>query len=71
MFGPVNFALRWMFSLFLVFATYNPSGVSFYHWAISGWSPVTLVWVVGVAMLAIYVFLIRSTGRSNETPLGL
>ena len=64
MFGPVNFALRWMFSLFLVFATYNPSGVSFYHWAISGWSPLTLICVVGVAMLAVYVFLIRSTWRS-------
>ncbi len=64
MFGPVNFALRWMFSLFLVFATYNPSGVSFYHWAVSGWSPLTLVSVVGVALLAIYVFLFRSTWRS-------
>jgi hypothetical protein len=53
-----------MFSLFLVFATYNPSGTSFYHWAVSGFSPLTLVSVVGVALLAIYVFLFRSTWRS-------
>lgn len=64
MFGPVNFVLRWLFSLFVVFATYNPSGVSFYHWALSGWAPLTMVCVVGVALLAVYVFLFRSTWRS-------
>jgi len=60
----VNFVLRWLFSLFVVFATYNPSGVSFYHWALSGWAPLTMVCVVGVALLAVYVFLFRSTWRS-------
>ncbi len=64
MFGPVNFALRWLFSLFLVFATYNPSRMSYFHWAVSGESPLTLVAVVGVALLAIYTFLFRSTWRS-------
>jgi len=60
----VNFVLRWLFSLFVVFAIYNPSGVSFYHWALSGWAPLTMVCVVGVALLAVYVFLFRSTWRS-------
>ena len=60
----MNFVLRWLFSLFVVFATYNPSGVSFYHWALSGWAPLTMVCVVGVALLAVYVFLFRSTWRS-------
>lgn len=69
MFGPVNFLLRWVFSLFLVFATYNPSGRSFYHWAGSEEAPGTIVAVTAVALIAGYAFLIRATWRSVK-PLG-
>lgn len=64
MFGPVNFILRWLATLFLVFATYNPSGRSFYHWAREGDAPTALVAVVATVLLGGYVFLIRATWRS-------
>lgn len=69
MFGFVNFLLRLLFSLFLVFATYNPSGRSFFHWAMDGEAPATIVAVTGIMLIAAYVFLIRSTWRSIK-PLG-
>jgi hypothetical protein len=69
MFGPINFLLRWLFTLFLVFATYNPSGRSFYHWAISDEAPATMVAVTAVMLVAGYAFLIRATWRSIK-PMG-
>jgi hypothetical protein len=64
MFGPINFMLRWLFTLFLVFATYNPSGRSFFHWATSGQSPATTVATAAIMLIASYAFLIRATRRS-------
>jgi hypothetical protein len=69
MFGPVNFLLRWIFTLFLVFSTYNPSGRSFFHWATSGKAPATIIAVTTIALIGGYVFLIRATWRSVK-PLG-
>ena len=69
MFGPINFLLRWLFTLFLVFATYNPSGRSYYHWAMSGESPATTIAIAAIMLIACYAFLIRSTWRSIK-PLG-
>jgi hypothetical protein len=69
MFGPINFLLRWLFTLFLVFATYNPSGRSFYHWAISDEAPATMAAVTAVMLVAGYAFLIRATWRSIK-PMG-
>ncbi len=64
MFGPINFLLRWLFTLFLVFSTYNPGGRSFFHWAKSGEEPATMVAVTAIMLIAAYAFLIRSTWRS-------
>lgn len=64
MFGPVNFLLRWLSTLFLVFSTYNPSGRSFFHWAKSGEAPATMVAVIAILLISGYAFLIRSTWRS-------
>jgi len=69
MFGPINFILRWLFTLFLVFSTYNPSGRSFYHWAITTESPATMVAITAIMLIASYAFLIRSTWRSIK-PVG-
>lgn len=66
MFGPINFILRWLFTLFLVFSTYNPSGRSFFHWTRSGEAPATMVAVTAILLLACYVFLIRATYRSMK-----
>ena len=31
-FTPISLLLRWLVALFGVFATYNPSGYSYYQW---------------------------------------
>lgn len=64
MFGPVNFILRWLFTLFLVFSTYNPSGRSFLHWTRETDAPTALIAVVAIVLIGGYVFLIRATWRS-------
>jgi hypothetical protein len=69
MFGFVNFLLRLLLTFFVVFATYNPSGRSFFHWAKSGEAPATMVAVAAIMLIAAYAFLIRSTWRSIK-PLG-
>src|SRR5438552_2677326 len=33
-FGIQGFLIRWMMAMFLVLATFNPSGYSYYHWII-------------------------------------
>jgi hypothetical protein len=69
MFGPINFLLRWLSTLFLVFATYNPSGRSFFHWAQGGDAPGTIVAVAAILLIGAYAFLIRATWRSIK-PMG-
>jgi hypothetical protein len=32
MFTPLSFLGRWIMTMFVVFATYNASGYSYYHW---------------------------------------
>ena len=32
MFNASSFLVRWVLAMFLVFATYNASGYSYYHW---------------------------------------
>tara|TARA_B110000444_G_C18727532_1_gene541646 strand:- start:321 stop:683 length:363 start_codon:yes stop_codon:yes gene_type:complete len=50
--------------MFLVFATYNPSKRSFYHWATGDEAPDTLESVIMVALIAGFAFIIRSSWRS-------
>jgi hypothetical protein len=69
MFCPINFLLRWVFSLFLVLATYNPTGRSFFHWAMSDEAPAAVIAVTAVMLIAGYAFLIRATWRSIK-PMG-
>jgi hypothetical protein len=53
-------AVRLASSAFLVFATYNPSGYSYYHWAIDahGGAP-ALKAVVGLAIILLYAAVVR------------
>ncbi len=64
-----SFLLRLIFALCLVFATYNPSGYSFYDWALTiiktGFTP--LFAFSGVVLLIGWVVYIRAT----ITSLGL
>ena len=69
--GFGGIAARAAFALLLVFATYNPEGVSFYHWAIApllGHTPSTgsapLKFLMGVGLLSGWVVFLNATRRS-------
>jgi len=59
-FGPAGIAARTLLSLFIVFATYNPSGRSYYHWLIEGGLDVPRL-AVGLILLGTYVALAFAT----------
>jgi uncharacterized membrane protein len=66
-FGFVDFLWRWAAGLVLVFASYNPSGTSYFHWARAafgedGLEPVH--YFVGVILLAGWTVFIIATERS-------
>jgi hypothetical protein len=57
--------VRFIAASFLVFATYNPSTYSFYHWAISrGDSSLPLLLIAGIALLIGWIIFLRATMRS-------
>lgn len=69
-FSGGNFLIRLVAALVLVFATYNPEGFSFYHWAIeSAPGDKVLKIFVGVVLLVCWVIFLRATYRSLG-PLG-
>jgi hypothetical protein len=52
--------IRFLFSLFFVLATYNPSGISYVHWLQkSGELPLKLL--VGLVLVGVYAILVIST----------
>lgn len=64
-FNLVNFLIRFGFALVLVMATFNPSGVSFYHWMIKSWPEFhALILFSGVVLLIGWTIYIRATVRS-------
>lgn len=69
-FNTVSIVLRWLFALFGVFATYNPSGYSYYHWLLRNQGMVSLRVLGGVALLIFYVVYLRATLRSLG-PIGI
>src|SRR4051794_1716525 len=57
-----SFMIRLLGSLLLVFATYNPTGYSYYHWVVSAWpSPVALKVLVGIALVLVYGVVLTVT----------
>ncbi|MCG6867252.1 MAG: DUF6524 family protein [Gammaproteobacteria bacterium] len=66
-----GFVVRLIFALFLVFATYNPSGYSYFHWVertLPSFDP--LMAITGVCLLIGWVIFLRATLRSLG-PLGV
>ena len=64
-FSLSSYLARLVAALVLVFATYNPSGYSYYHWfehSLSDFNP--LVALAGVVLLIGWVMFIRATLRS-------
>ncbi|MGD8483471.1 MAG: DUF6524 family protein [Thioalkalispiraceae bacterium] len=58
-------ALRFVFALVLVFATYNPSGYSFYHWGIKQISDFSVLKLfVAIVLLIGWTVFVRATLRS-------
>jgi len=64
-FGIQRFVARWLAALFLVLATYNPSGYSYYHWIseleVGNW---ILKLLVGVVLVILYATFGLATQRS-------
>lgn len=64
-FGWSNFFIRLIVALFLVFATYNPSGYSWVHWLQHSENKIDpLIIVAGVLLLIGWVIFLRATARS-------
>jgi hypothetical protein len=64
-FGPTGLLTRWLTALFIVLATYNPSGVSYYHWLIdlddTRWS---LKALMGLIMVILNMFFLLLSMRA-------
>jgi hypothetical protein len=78
-----SFLVRWALALILVFATFNPSGYSYYHWVLpmlseaqaggggeSGATNLALKALAGIVLLIGYVVYLRATWRSIG-PIGM
>ena len=66
-FGFLDFLWRWVAALLLVFATYNPTGKSYFHWvkdslAGDGLGPVH--YFIGVVLIAGWTIFLIATERS-------
>ena len=60
-----GFGARFLASLALVFATYNPSGYSYLSWIRSNFPHVQPAQaVIGLGLLAIWIFFVHATWRS-------
>lgn len=69
--GLGGIAARLLAALVLVFATYNPEGFSFYHWAIAplwgqnaGTGPASVKFLAGILLLAGWGVFLNATRRS-------
>jgi hypothetical protein len=60
-FGIRGVVARMLFSFFLVFATYNPTGRSFWHWVAEDTVAIGLKLNVGLVLLALYATLLLAT----------
>ena len=64
-FGLVDFLVRFVLALVLVFGTYNPSGHSWYHWFIHAPDKLDPLLIFACVVLVIgWVIYIRATLRS-------
>ena len=60
-----GFGVRLLASVALVFATYNPSGVSYLSWIRENFPHIQPVQaVIGIGLLALWIFFLHATWRS-------
>lgn len=63
--------VRFLFATLVVFASYNPEGYSYYHWAVLNFLPLSPLKVIaGIVIVIGWVIFIRATLRSLG-PIGL
>ncbi len=63
-----DLAWRMVFSVALVYLTFNPSGFSYYHWIADGFPSITPVEVIaGIVLLGLWIFFVRSTLQAMGT----
>lgn len=65
--GWEGVGLRFLFALVVVFATYNPEELSYYHWAVKGFNFGPIQLVVGIVLVIGWLVYIRATARSLGT----
>ena len=59
------FLIRWIFAFVLLALTYNPTGWSYYSWAVANWeTQLPLTALLGLVLLAGYIIYLRATLRS-------
>lgn len=64
-FGIGGFAIRLLFSVVLVFGSFNPTGYSFYHWVTQGPPDQTaFMALVGIILIIAFTIFLRATWRS-------
>jgi len=60
-----SFFIRFLSALILVFISYNPAGLSYYHWALTTLTEITpLKAFAGLSLIIAWVIFIRATLRS-------
>lgn len=63
--NPGSIALRFGAACALIFATFNPEGYSYYHWALLDWENFDPIkGLVGVILLIGWTVFLRATSRS-------
>lgn len=71
MFTPLSFLVRWVLAMFVVFASYNATGYSYYHWVtVSSTYDWPLKTFTGLALLTSYGILAIAIWRSMG-PVGV
>ncbi len=64
-FSWLNFLIRFTAAVIVVFATYNPEGLSYYHWVMEDLAAFDVLKAfVGVVLLIGWAILLRATVRS-------
>jgi hypothetical protein len=59
-----GFLWRWALCLFLVLATFNPSGFSYYAWVMGSGGAFPLKVLTGIVLVAAYAFVVHATWES-------
>jgi hypothetical protein len=67
-FGIASVFVRYLFTLWIMFAFYNPSGRSFYHWVSEADAPRSVKVFVGCLMITGFMILGGATIRSLGYP---